>query len=498
MKAQKTEIFIFGTGSSAEAAFSKLSKEYRIVGFLDNNASKHGAFFFGIRIFHPSVLLNCKDYGVVIASCYHQEIRNQLVNDFSMRPELISIFVDGSDNHSLYSSLRSRFKRAFLFFCCFSPSQLSRILLGLLFGIRNGIPSARLVPLRWMDNHAKTACTFRSSYSSTTPDIALRRLDRVIFSPVGRNFLIDGATLVVERVPRSDPRNSDYSCGLMIFHTANRAVIWCTDETTEIAPGIIINGGSDLNYYHALVEIIPQLYYLRELPREMQELPIYISSRLLSIPAVSFFLEAYIGIDRITPIDSNCWHRTTELFVVNSPSYMVPRKIRKGLSLNDLYFDDESLHSMRHIAISAAAESPANSRCERVFLARRSINRLYNQDEVIDTVKSFGFTPVYMEDLRFLDQVRIFQGATHILGLAGAAWTNLLFARKGAKCICLCHADCSIFSYLGGLSEVYFVSDHSVTSVSSHLGGRAESLFVDNVKLSSLLEAFGRVGLRQD
>ena len=70
---------------------------------------------------------------------------------------------------------------------------------------------------------------------------------------------------------------------------------------------------------------------------------------------------------------------------------------------------------------------------EKVFIARKSQFRKYNEAEIIKVAKDFGFQEVFFEDLNIHEQIFMVQNAKYITGPSGAAWTNLLFADSNAK-----------------------------------------------------------------
>ena len=83
--------------------------------------------------------------------------------------------------------------------------------------------------------------------------------------------------------------------------------------------------------------------------------------------------------------------------------------------------------------------------------------RNYNQDEVFNYLSVFGFTKIFLEDLSFLEQVRTIYHADLIVGPTGAAWTNLIFCRSGARGLCWMadeSGDFSAFSSIAGMVGV--------------------------------------------
>ena len=107
--------------------------------------------------------------------------------------------------------------------------------------------------------------------------------------------------------------------------------------------------------------------------------------------------------------------------------------------------------------------SPSESSPKKVFLARRNQRRQYNQDEVFSVLERVGFVKIYPEDYSLEEQVRLFAGAEMLAGPSGAAWTNLIFCRKGIKGICWVDETLSTASTFSSLAHCVGVDLRYVT-----------------------------------
>lgn len=74
----KNKVVIFGASTRGCYVYEKLKDIYEIKYFCDNDVNKHGTKINGIEIISPQKLYNLKDYKVIIASMYYEEICNQL------------------------------------------------------------------------------------------------------------------------------------------------------------------------------------------------------------------------------------------------------------------------------------------------------------------------------------------------------------------------------------------------------------------------------------
>ena len=91
----RKRVFFFGTGADAEQAYLKFQsyKEFCddiVLGFLDNSFAKQGKMFHQYEVLSPNVLGNKEFELIVICSVnYQYEIREQLLNEFSVPSEKI-------------------------------------------------------------------------------------------------------------------------------------------------------------------------------------------------------------------------------------------------------------------------------------------------------------------------------------------------------------------------------------------------------------------------
>jgi len=75
-------------------------------------------------------------------------------------------------------------------------------------------------------------------------------------------------------------------------------------------------------------------------------------------------------------------------------------------------------------------------RKRRLLVARRGPTRkIYNIKQVEAFLSKYDFETVYLEGMRVVDQILLFQSAEFVIGPHGAALTNLLFCQPGTKVI---------------------------------------------------------------
>lgn len=85
-------VILFGASVGGQRAIEYYrSLGCSVVAIADNDQSKHGLRLMEVPIISPAQLFQYPDCRIVICSMYFQQIRQQLVNDFAISPERISV-----------------------------------------------------------------------------------------------------------------------------------------------------------------------------------------------------------------------------------------------------------------------------------------------------------------------------------------------------------------------------------------------------------------------
>jgi hypothetical protein len=246
--------------------------------------------------------------------------------------------------------------------------------------------------------------------------------------------------ILIEKVGNGEQKRFNYSGGQIKMHGDTYALVNCKNPK-KIECGIFLGGNGAFNYYHWLIEIVPKFEYLNDLPSNLKRYPLLIPDYARDI---SSFAE-------ILKIVSKGWQviylKPNDLYVVNKLVYIdTPNNLPFNLfgnnrfKVNDFLFRTDSLEYLRRTflrEISSEVES-CSSYPDKIFLARKKSDnkRQYNQDEIKAQLEGFGFKSVCLETLSFKQQVEIMNHAEWVVGPTGAAWTNIVFAREGTKCLC--------------------------------------------------------------
>ncbi len=86
-------------------------------------------------------------------------------------------------------------------------------------------------------------------------------------------------------------------------------------------------------------------------------------------------------------------------------------------------------------AINTLRRGASSSSVRKLYLKRRSGRTFADDDGVSKFLSNLGYHVVYPEDLTLYEQVSLLKGADKVIGIAGAAMTNIAFCRVGAQVV---------------------------------------------------------------
>lgn len=169
------------------------------------------------------------------------------------------------------------------------------------------------------------------------------------------------------------------------------------------------------NYYHWLMDCLPRLAVLGELPSDTRI--------LVPAPPHSFQKETLrlLGLEGRT-------HAVTEPHLVVENYYFSAPTAMTGCA------NPYAVKFLRERFLPLAdVNGPTH---EKIYIQRRGGNRgMVNEAELVAFLKGRGWSVVALESLTFAQQVNLFRGARAVCGLHGAGFTNLLWCPPGCVAV---------------------------------------------------------------
>jgi hypothetical protein len=301
------------------------------------------------------------------------------------------------------------------------------------------------VALEWLD---QTACAGKTtvqpagegwSYGPTIggarqvepkaiPGLARYRFSDARVNAASSSILL-ADRLALERAPGVDASRCNYAAGHLLAHGLQTAIVASGPEQ-HIESGVFLGGNGAFNYYHWLVELLPKLQFVNE-----DDAPLLVSDDVERIATFREALRRVAGARKVVFLRQDLTYRVSRLIYIESPS-ICPFNLRSGeeFRVQDFIVRAASIQFLRDHILGSSP--PHVSTRRRLFLARKSARRDYNQDEIFAVCRRYGFDKVYMEDMSLQEQIEAIRSAEMIAGPTGAAWTNLIFVEPGTRCLC--------------------------------------------------------------
>ena len=236
--------------------------------------------------------------------------------------------------------------------------------------------------------------------------------------------------VIIERAPDIDIGRCDYSTGHVWSH-GNRTAVMRSRPVEILDAGFFLGGNGAFNYYHWMIEILPKVQYARD-----SDGPLLVSDDVARIPTFREALDAVAGMRPVVFLDKERTYLIKRLAYVDTRA-VCPVNLTPG---EEFRVEDFAMHRSGVDFLRSRLCSPmppaATTQKRRIFLARNTTRRNYNQEEVFDSFDRLGFRKVYLERLTLRQQIDEITAAEMIVGPTGAAWANLVFASPGTKCLC--------------------------------------------------------------
>lgn len=221
----------------------------------------------------------------------------------------------------------------------------------------------------------------------------------------GRGTMLIGDTLVRDNLEGAPVARALKGSRLEPVRTIDRPTLYTTRY------GV-------LNYGHCLTDIVPRIV---EASRAIPDCDIALHPQF--VPAAREALDL-LGVDRTRIIELD----------------EMPTRLERGLfaspcSAHPLVHSPRALDLIRGIAGSLTDPAPGSSTPTRLFVAcdEATTRRVTNYVEIERFLVDRGYTPITVAALDLATQIRTFANAGEVVGIAGAAMTNIVFCAPGTR-----------------------------------------------------------------
>ncbi len=292
---------------------------------------------------------------------------------------------------------------------------------------------------------------------------------RPIFWSEHRNIRLTTSSLALIEHDNKLALESIYGTNYLAYDPAARS-LWLPSETVLPFPctsvvSVWSPNGAPPNYSHWLLDVLPRLALLNELPPETV---IIVQARLAGYQLETLQM---LGLDQRIRLTGETHLRIKEFYFL-SPTAMV------------VCYNPYAVAWLREQFLRFADKQYQGPK--RFFMARDHFRGLQNEGEVYELFKRLGWTIMRPEELRFAEELQLFAEAEAICGVIGSGFTNTIWCKPGTKVVQIIPE-----SVLDGSTEwicrVNQLEFHFLVCPADHMAAS----HVDLLKLQLLLEFAG-------
>ena len=322
----------------------------------------------------------------------------------------------------------------------------------------------------------------------TRPEIYYSVLDSVTVVGGCNVIVCDDDVALYEEFEKADIHRRKFESVLTPYVSRNKLILDSTDSSQEIEKGISLCGLGCENLYHWLFEYIARLKILEFADPEYSSWPILVDEGLCKTPQLIEILELYTPHKKFIYVKYG--HRVNVSKLLHlSLLLWIPFNFKQGeiCEVEDCIISPPAIQFIRSKVKSAATCGSF----KRIFISRKKFpdRRRINEDEVFKVLSPLGFAVIYPEDHTFIEQMAIFRDAEIIVGVTGAALSNIVFCDSGTLIICLTSAkvQLGIFSNIASYLEldlIYLAEDGDLTFKDIHRDFDIDPVVLKKILLS--------------
>lgn len=274
---------------------------------------------------------------------------------------------------------------------------------------------------------------------SSMPDLYMAVLKNVIIASNSDIIINPANNTIISDDCYNKSRNILCMDNLLYRERSNWGIVRKLYKKSPISinAGIMISGKYSGNYYHSLYENLNRLLLIDEdsIPLEIPIIVDETSSKIPSLNQLINYLQKFSKRNIIT-ISTKDIYKINTLYYFNHINKLIPHRINPtyGESEDNLY-DPLLIKEQRSVLLSH--KSIINTP-KRIFLTRaNSSARCFNEDDILDVLKKYGFEKIAPEKYSFEDQISLFNNADFIIGGTGAAFANVIFCSPKCRVMCI-------------------------------------------------------------
>lgn len=254
-------------------------------------------------------------------------------------------------------------------------------------------------------------------------------------------------------------KDERYNEGFVLWHDENNAKLRIKQPKT-IEEGFFLGGNGTWNWFHFTIEILPKLLFY-----DVNKYSKYIlvSSIIKEYPTMEDLLCSVLPKEcKLIYLDPDRNYVVNKLYYISEINHLQFNRFDTDILFNGTFFNNEIVKTFSDRVISHFNFhlEDIEHLPDKIFLYRKNnTHRIAkNQEEIKQLLINRGFTPICMEELSLKEQIAHYMKAKFIVGISGAAWTNIIYCRNNPKAICFLPDNATEASMFSGLATIFNVN----------------------------------------
>ncbi|NJK50537.1 glycosyltransferase family 61 protein [Candidatus Gracilibacteria bacterium] len=175
------------------------------------------------------------------------------------------------------------------------------------------------------------------------------------------------------------------------------------------------------NYYHWLLDVLPRLEIINNTFSDYyHKIDKFLINKVSSFTTQSLAM-LEVNPDKVFPLQAKSHFLVEHLIIPSLPGELyAPSPWICDFLRNNFLKQKADIQPIKRLYISRAK-------------ARR--RKILNEQEVVNCLQKWGFTPVYLEQYSFVEQIALLANAEALVAPHGAGLTNLLWCQVGTKAL---------------------------------------------------------------
>jgi hypothetical protein len=287
------------------------------------------------------------------------------------------------------------------------------------------------------------------------PDIQVRVLHDVIVSPYSP-LVVHGKHLLRPPHLAGGDRGRIITASAGLAKNFRGRTFAAKRAQHHVPTAINLGVAGAFNWYHFLLEFLPKLWLAQRLPEQFDDFILLLPEECRNYPSFAVATDLFLDGRRVLYVSKRTCVRADRLVTIDDVS-IGPFNMVAGEwpRYSDYAQHDGAVRDYARAVRDRLLEGTVpSSDGDRIFLARPGERRRFNQNELIEIAKGFGYTPVYPEKLTLREQAEMFSRTTRVIGASGAAWSGMMFCTRPMKGLSWLPAAYREFSTYSSLAHI--------------------------------------------